>query len=69
MNSTGADAYDLVDDVANALQWQPRTPGKLSAILSHPLQLAARPVEMVDDPNYRVLEVVFEAVFGFAQPT
>ena len=58
----------MIDDVANALQWQPRALGKLSAILSHPLQLAADgPSEVVDDPNYRVLEVIFEAVFGFAE--
>ena len=66
MNETGADAYDLVDDVANALHWQPRTEGTaLGAILAHPLQLASRPTEMIADPQARIIEVIFEATYGF----
>jgi hypothetical protein len=66
MNQTGADAYDLVDDVANALHWQPRAEGTaLGAILAHPLQLADRPTEMIADPQARIIEVIFEAVYGF----
>lgn len=69
LNSSGADAYDLVDDVANALQGQPRVPGKLSLILSYPLQLAATPVDQPYDADlqdrYRILDVIFEAVYGF----
>jgi len=65
MNQTGADAYDLVDDVANALHWQPRSEdAALGAILAHPLQLASRPCEMIDDPQARIIEVVFEAIYG-----
>src|SRR5260221_13135167 len=66
MNETGADAYDLVDDVANALHWQPKAEGTaLGAILAHPLQLASRPAEMIADPQARIIEVIFEAVYGF----
>lgn len=66
LNETGADAYDLVDDVANALHWQPRAEGTaLGAILAHPLQLATRPAEMIADPQARIIEVIFEAVYGF----
>jgi len=66
MNQTGADAYDLVDDVASALHWQPKSEGsQLGAILAHPLQLASRPCELIDDPQARIIEVIFEAVYGF----
>ena len=67
LNSTGADAYDLLDDVAVALHWRPNGAGDapaLGAILAHPLQLAARPVEMVEDPKFRIIDVIFEAVYG-----
>jgi hypothetical protein len=70
MNDTGADAYDLIDDIANALQWQPKEEGtKLGAILAHPLQLASRPCEMVEDPTYRFIDVVFEAAYGLQPAT
>ena len=66
MNESGADAYDLVDDVAKALHWQPRTEGTaLGAILAHPLQLASQPTEMIADPQARIIEVIFEAIYGF----
>ncbi|HEX8310893.1 MAG TPA: hypothetical protein VF614_06230 [Chthoniobacteraceae bacterium] len=94
-NASGADAYDLLEDVANALQWQP-TLGitsavtsrmeaesedeatalaaveadsrfanlfKLRGIVSHPLQLAGRPCEMLDDTEKRVIDVLFEATY------
>lgn len=65
MNQSGADAYDLVDDVANALHWQPKSEGaQLGAILAHPLQLASRPCAMIEDPQARIIEVIFEAVYG-----
>ncbi|HSI10721.1 MAG TPA: hypothetical protein VK961_01695 [Chthoniobacter sp.] len=65
MNQAGADAYDLVDDVANALHWQPKSDGtQLGNILAHPLQLASRPCELIDDPQARIIEVIFEAVYG-----
>jgi len=69
-NSTGADAYDLVDDVATALHWQPKEAGSpLSAILGHPLQLASRPTEMVEDPRTRIIDVIFDATFQLNPPT
>lgn len=94
-NRTGSDAYDLVDDVACALQWQPHrgleeaivarmlaescdrataaawvaaeeqfAPLRaLAAILAHPLQLASRPTDMVEDPRTRIIDVIFNAVY------
>ncbi|GEM_PF-4940357 len=58
LNSTGADAYDLCDDVALALHW--KNPG---GMLAHPLMLAPRPVELIEDPQTRILDVIFTAVF------
>jgi len=70
MNALPADAYDLVDDVANALHWQPRESGtKLGAILAYPLQLSARPTQMVEDPATRIIDVIFDAVYGFQPPS
>jgi hypothetical protein len=101
VNKTAADAYDLLDDVAAALQWQPHRGLQeaiaatmaaegcdqatatalvqaapefaplvaLAAILTaHPLQLAARPCEMGEDPDARIIDVIFEAIYGL-QPT
>lgn len=59
MNSTGADAYDLVDDVATALQGQ-----MIAGICADLLRLADRPVDMVEDPKTRIIDVVFNAVYG-----
>lgn len=64
MNGTGADAYDLVDDIAVALHWH-----EFPELLAHPLQLATRPSEMVEDPRTRIIDVIFEATYGFAQAT
>jgi hypothetical protein len=100
-NNTGADAYDLIDDIANSLQWMPQRQiqavvtdymtaqnvdqttalaalradasygpqFKLLDMLAHPLQLAPRPTEMVEDPETRIVDVIFEAVYGFQPPS
>lgn len=62
LNNSGADAYDLADDVLAALHWC-----GIPSILSHPLQMAERPTEMVEDPQTRIIDCIFEAVYGFAQ--
>jgi hypothetical protein len=64
LNSTGADAYDLVDDVMTGLHWQP-----FASILAHPLQLAGRPAEMVEDPRTRIIDVIFNATYQLNQTT
>lgn len=64
MNNLGADAYDLVDDVAAALQWQLLG----GNILAHPLQLAPRPTDMAEDRKWRIIDVKFTAVFGLQPP-
>lgn len=58
-NGTGADAYDLVDDVAAALHWH------MDPIFAHPLELAARPTDAVEDPRTRIIDVIFNAIYGF----
>lgn len=58
LNATGADAYDLVDDVMTGLHWR-----SFPAILAHPLQLATQPVEPVDDPQLRIFDVIFVATY------
>jgi hypothetical protein len=74
MNTSGADTYELIDAVALALHWQPKQQeSALTQILSYPLRLAQRPVEMVegtasgpgtayDGKFLRVADVVFNAV-------
>ena len=68
MNSTGMDAYALIDAIALALHW--KNPGGL---LAQPLMLARRPVEMVEGaasaPGFahdgqflRIVDVIFNAV-------
>lgn len=64
LNLTGVDAYDLIDDVMAGLHWQ-----QFGDILSHPLQLAERPVETLEDAQTRMFDVIFEATYGFAPPT
>lgn len=64
INTTGADAYDLTDDVMACLHWQ-----AFSTFLAVPLQLAARPVEMIEDPVTRIMDVIFEAVYGLQPAT
>ena len=78
MNTSGADSYELIDAVALALHWQPKsqdTPATqmLAQMLAHPLQIARRPVEMIegsaaapgmpyDGKFLRIADVVFHAV-------
>lgn len=74
MNTTGVDTYELIDAVALALHWQPKAQDNpLAGILAHPLQIARRPVEMIegtasaagmpyDGKFLRVADVVFNAV-------
>jgi len=68
MNGSGADAYQLIDAISLALHW--KNPGDM---LSYPLALARRPVEMVegvaDAPGFehhgkflRIVDVIFNAV-------
>lgn len=58
LNTSGADGYELIDAVAIALHWM--NPG---GILAHPLELASRPVEMVEDKEKRVIDIIFNATF------
>jgi hypothetical protein len=80
MNTTGADTYELIDAVALALHWQPKAQDNpLAGILAHPLQIARRPVEMIegtasaagmpyDGKFLRVADVVFNAVLQINNP-
>lgn len=63
-NATGADAYDLVDDVATALQGQ-----LIDGILADYLRLAPRPAEAVEDQRFRIIDVIFNAVYPLNQDT
>lgn len=64
LNDLGVTAFDLMEDIANALHWEPRTPtSPLASILSHPLQIAEKPTELISDPTYRIIDVIFEATF------
>jgi hypothetical protein len=79
MNTTGADSYELIDAVALALHWQPKTnDSPLAGMLAHPLQIARRPVEMIegtasaagmpyDGKFLRIADVVFNAVLQINQ--
>lgn len=76
LNTYGADAYDLMDDVSLALHFQGRPEDESSpfrAILSHPLYLSS--VETIEGPVpdlggqiARAFDVVFTAVYA-PQPT
>ena len=82
VNSDGpADLYDLIEYVALALHWQPKSPDSpLAGILAHPLYLAARPVETAEGivavPGFehdgqviRAADVIFNAVLQINQQT
>lgn len=81
LNTAGTDSYELIDAVALALHWQPRVQeSPLTAMLAHPLQLARRPVEMIEGsaaaPGFaydgkflRIADVVFNAVLQINPPT
>jgi len=75
VNSDGpADLYDMIEYVALALHWQPKTAeSPLAGILAHPLYLASRPVETAEGivavPGFehdgqviRAADVIFNAV-------
>lgn len=64
MNGLGADAYDLVEDVAAALHWQLLGGNSGGSILAHPLQLASRPTDMAEDRKWRIIDVKFVATYG-----
>lgn len=80
MNTAGADTYELIDAVALALHWQPKSQGSpLAGMLAHPLQIASRPVEMIEGaasaPGFaydgkflRIADVVFNAVLQINPP-
>jgi hypothetical protein len=73
------DLYDLIDDVANALHWQPKSvESPLAGILAHPLYIAQRPVETAEGvvavPGFehngeviRGADVIFNAVLQLNQ--
>lgn len=73
INQTGADAWELRDDVMTALHWRPRdetdTPAlALGAILAHPLELKNPPTQMMFESGQdRVIDVLFNAVFQLNQ--
>lgn len=56
VNVSGASAFELLGDVALALHWQ--NPG---GRLAHPLQLAGRCVEKIEDAQTRIVDVIFDA--------
>lgn len=59
-NTSGTDAWQLTEDVANALHW--RHP----AMLLHPLQIAQRCTEHVTDSRWRIVDVIFRATYELA---
>lgn len=80
VNSDGAaDLYDLIEAVALALHWQPKSvDSPLAGILAHPLHLAQRPVETAEGvvavPGFehdgqviRAADVIFNAVLQINQ--
>ena len=74
-----ADLYDLIEWVALALHWQPKSvDSPLAGILAHPLYLASRPVETAEGivavPGFehdgqviRGADVIFNAVLQINQ--
>lgn len=82
MNRRGpADLYDMIDAVALALHWQPKTQDSpLYGILAHPLYLASRPVETAEGilaiPGFehngeeiRGADIIFNAVLQLNNTT
>lgn len=53
LNRTGLDAYEIADAIALSLHW------KKPDMCAHPIQLAERPVDMVEDQEKRILDVIF----------
>lgn len=60
LNGTGVDAYELVEDVATTLHWQP-----FAGLLAYPLQISTQPTALQGDPSRREIEVIFNATAGF----
>lgn len=58
MNAGPHDAESLAEAVAEALHWS--NPG---GALAHPLQIAERPCEMMEDSEKRVIDVIFDAQY------
>lgn len=66
-NGTGASGWQLAEDIANALHWQPRASGTpLGPLLAHPLQLAPRTVDQVSDRTWRIIDVILQATYQLA---
>lgn len=58
----GCDVFDLIDDVATALNW------RHFPMLAHPLQIAPRPVEIFGEAvEDRAFDVVFHATYGISR--
>ena len=64
LNMLGFDGYELVDDIALCLHWH-----ELGGLLAHPMQLAERPVELVEDAEKRIFDVVFEMQYQINKVT
>lgn len=58
LNKTGFDAWDVCEAVATTLQGS--NPGDF---LACPLGLASTPVDLVEDPDTRVMDLIFDAAF------
>lgn len=58
----GPNAWQIADDIANFLHWQPKAAGTgLDALLEHPLQLKG--YQQVADQETRLVDVVFGATY------
>lgn len=58
----GPNAFQLADDIANFLHWQPKAAGSaLDALLAHPLQIQR--IQAVSDQETRLVDVVFNATY------
>ena len=60
LNAFSFNAYDVVEDVAATLHWQP-----FAGLLAYPLALAASPTALTNTPARREIDVIFNAVTGF----
>lgn len=67
LSNFGINAYELAEEVAAALHWQP-APEDLGtggfALLAHPLYLAPRCTEDADDEQTRFIDVIFHTAYG-----
>ncbi|HEX4085924.1 MAG TPA: hypothetical protein VHY22_13505 [Chthoniobacteraceae bacterium] len=62
LNDKGADAYEVAEAIAEALHWSnPEAPDG-TPMLAIPMKInPGRPLELIEDPTYRVIDVVFIA--------